>query len=234
MVREIIKQRHGARCNINCNSLMFTMIELLVVIAIIAILAAVLLPALSNAKSTAKTISCVNNLKQLYTGGVLGYVDDYNEWLPGPRHKADFDGVVGNYYIGRLLKDYLNVKLSSRTGVYLCPEEKNIPTATSTTDLWAPMTYGVNRANYGSEMPLFKLGKVPYPSDSSYFMDTIIGCAWYAGGNYYNSEYWPVNAWGPRHKNGLNVLFVDGHVEYYSLRAMPITNSPVMMDWTKP
>jgi prepilin-type N-terminal cleavage/methylation domain-containing protein len=96
------KRRHG-----------FTLIELLIVIAIIAILASLLLPALSSAKSKARGIGCVNNVKQLGLAFAM-YVDDYG--LP------DFRGTD---YPEAGWIDYLAPYYGSATNLVLCPSTRD-------------------------------------------------------------------------------------------------------------
>ena len=54
----------------------FTLIEMLIVIAVIAILVGMLLPALNSAREKGKTITCLNQVKQVLLGH-YAYADDY-------------------------------------------------------------------------------------------------------------------------------------------------------------
>jgi len=111
----------------------FTLIELLVVIAIIAILASMLLPALNQAREKGRSVSCSNQLSQIYKS-FLFYADDNKQQM-----FTHMPATGGVYTWGQklvLLKYLANNKLLA------CPK---IPT-----DDYAYRGYGMYRSSLNS------------------------------------------------------------------------------------
>lgn len=67
----------------------FTLIELLVVISIIALLIGILLPALGMARSTARSVISLSNLRQIGIG-LAGYNAEHDGWMP--KHSSPSTG----------------------------------------------------------------------------------------------------------------------------------------------
>jgi prepilin-type N-terminal cleavage/methylation domain-containing protein/prepilin-type processing-associated H-X9-DG protein len=198
----------------------FTLIELLVVIAIIAILAAILFPVFARAREKARQASCQSNEKQIGLALKM-YEQDFDEKTPGGYYVNWHSG--DEYFWCWPLQPYMK-----NTQMLICP---------SNTTGWSygkrsqdPSTVTGWRSSYGANMNVFgtttasvSLSSITNDANTIYIVDSYN--AWLDGGpNIYDrlgkGTYTNTTTKTDLHNDGVNVLYMDGHVKWQKLSAM--------------
>jgi len=167
-------------------------VELLVIIGVIAILASVIVPVLWSARSNAVTAMCMSNLRQIGHALELYLGDNSNRYPPDP----GFEPPEGRLFWYQTLLPY-----TESADIFHCKARRDEEPKVAA-DLVTPY-----HADYSYNLLLS--GESPSDGSSATRVAVVDGnsnISYYL--NDLSSGYHII----PRHGNGWNVLYVDGHV----------------------
>ena len=209
----------------------FTLIELLVVIAIIAVLVSLLLPAIQQAKSRARDLQCLSNMRQIYLM-IHQYALDNAEFLPPAWLTTSDPGYYWNWrnkWYGILYETYVHkingwdpiTEGGSAWRVLYCPE--TYVERTMFSDAFSTAGYMYSWMIHNSSQYSPTQGPIGRRGREIDEKRVVIHCArrspldnqaQVVGAPYCDpwGRNWYLNDLALRHRNGTNFLTVSGSV----------------------
>jgi len=219
----------------------FTLIELLLVVGIIAVLAALLLPAINRAKERARTVACLNNLKQLGLASQMYAADNAgmlaanqrqnlgsNQWVRG-NMQSTVDATNTALIQQSKFFPYVN-----QASAFRCPADVELSggdTAKATAGLARVRSYAMNSWTGSRYMETYPraTGYRTFIKDTE-FASTGAAAVWYLADEHLATldDGWflvtmddsqPFASFpATRHQRGYALDFADGHAATVKLR----------------
>lgn len=213
-----IKQATGAR---RCGS-GFTLIELLVVIAIIMVLVAASFPLFRKIRESARSTTCISNVRQLGAGIILHANDNGQKLLS---LQPEVDPATGKRPpIWPVTLAWAGIMWSGEgelpcgTGVWTCPSCDFMSNAYGGYGVVEDtvFVYGENYPVNVREPGSLRLNRIARPESTWLVGDAAqspdkLNKGWYAIWSL--PKRWDSHCPAPRHGGKVNVCMVDGHVE---------------------
>lgn len=197
----------------------FTLIELLVVIAIIAILAAILFPVFAQAKTSAKKIASVSNMKQILTA-INMYVTDYddNYMKRGTMNGNGQSWVTGSCSVGewgcpswdKVIHPYQKSYAIFESGLDRAPKKpSNLGEIKRSYRVASNLIRGVGGVNTwggNTETPVqvYSTTAIPAPASSILLTDQRNEAQFYTSDYWIWSTFWEEWVWGTGSRNTLS------------------------------